>query len=139
MTVVFRHFNPVDGHVLVSYGDSSFNIRVPIENNTYLSGNQLLEYVHGIVAPTESDSTLVKGGDAVQALCISPIHAIAPTYAELRDRAYPPLTLFIDGMVKADAEQMQQYVDLCLAVKAKFPKPIPVEVSQEVLQARRDL
>jgi len=42
-----------------------------------------------------------------------------------RDRAteYPPITDYIDGVVKGDTAQVQTYIDVCLAVKAKYPKP----------------
>lgn len=41
-----------------------------------------------------------------------------------RDRAteYPPITDYIDGIVKGDQAQVQAYIDTCLAVKAKYPK-----------------
>ena len=44
-----------------------------------------------------------------------------PTYQALRAAAYPPITDYIDGVVKGDVAQVQTYVDACLAVKAKFP------------------
>ena len=47
----------------------------------------------------------------------------APTYQELRAAKYPPMTDYLDGIVKSDAAQVQAYVDACLAVKAEFPKP----------------
>lgn len=42
-----------------------------------------------------------------------------------RDRAseYPPIADYIDGIVKGDQAQVQTYIDACLAVKAKYPKP----------------
>lgn len=42
-----------------------------------------------------------------------------------RDRAkeYPPITNYIDGIVKGDTAQVQAYIDACLAVKTKYPKP----------------
>jgi len=42
-----------------------------------------------------------------------------------RDRAseYPSITDYIDGVVKGDQAQIQAYIDACLAVKAKYPKP----------------
>jgi hypothetical protein len=42
-----------------------------------------------------------------------------------RDRAaeYPPMADYIDGVVKGDQAQVQAYIDACLAVKAKYPKP----------------
>jgi hypothetical protein len=47
----------------------------------------------------------------------------APTYQELRAAAYPPFSDYLDGIVKGSVEQVQAYVDACLAVKARFPKP----------------
>lgn len=42
-----------------------------------------------------------------------------------RDRAaeYPSINNYIDGVVKGDQAQVQAYIDACLAVKAKYPKP----------------
>ena len=42
-----------------------------------------------------------------------------------RDRAaeYPSINNYIDGVVKGDQTQIQAYIDACLAVKAKYPKP----------------
>lgn len=44
-------------------------------------------------------------------------------YQELRLQEYPPFTDYLDGVVKGDQEQIQAYIDACLAVKAKYPKP----------------
>lgn len=46
-----------------------------------------------------------------------------PTYAELRREAYPLKADYLDAVVKGDETQMQKYIDDCLAVKAKYPKP----------------
>jgi len=43
-------------------------------------------------------------------------------YKELRAKEYPPITDYIDGIVKGDNAQVQAYIDACLAVKAKYPK-----------------
>ena len=42
-----------------------------------------------------------------------------------RDRAkeYPVIADYLDGIVKGDQAQVQAYIDACLAVKAKYPKP----------------
>ena len=44
-------------------------------------------------------------------------------YKELRRREYPPMADYLDGVVKGDQAQIQAYIDACLAVKAKYPKP----------------
>jgi hypothetical protein len=44
-------------------------------------------------------------------------------YAVNRRREYPPMADYIDGVVKGDQAQIQDYIDKCLAVKQKYPKP----------------
>jgi hypothetical protein len=46
----------------------------------------------------------------------------ATDYIALRAKEYPPATDYLDGIVKGDQEQVQKYIDDCLAVKAKYPK-----------------
>lgn len=44
-------------------------------------------------------------------------------YQRLRAPEYPDFKEYLDGLVKGDQAQMQAYIDKCLAVKAKYPKP----------------
>lgn len=44
-------------------------------------------------------------------------------YQRLRGAEYPDFREYLDGIVKGDDAQMQAYIDACLAVKAKYPKP----------------
>lgn len=44
-------------------------------------------------------------------------------YKYARAKEYPPITDYIDGIVKGDQAQVQAYIDACLAIKAKYPKP----------------
>jgi len=46
----------------------------------------------------------------------------ATQYKRDRAKEYPPITDYIDGIVKGDNAQVQEYIDACLAVKAKYPK-----------------
>ena len=48
-------------------------------------------------------------------------------YQRLRAKEYPDFKEYLDGIVKGDTAQMQAYIDACLAVKAKYPKPEGVE------------
>lgn len=52
------------------------------------------------------------------------IAANAPvlTYAQKRISEYPPMTDYLDGIVKGDTAQVDAYIAACLAVKAKYPK-----------------
>ena len=44
-------------------------------------------------------------------------------YKIKREKEYPDFREYLDGVVKNDLVQIQAYVDACLAVKAKYPKP----------------
>jgi hypothetical protein len=44
-------------------------------------------------------------------------------YQRLRAKEYPDFKEYLDGVVKGDEVQVQAYIDACLAVKAKYPKP----------------
>ena len=46
----------------------------------------------------------------------------ALSYAEKRAAEYPPITDYIDGVVKGDQAQIDKYIADCLAVKNKYPK-----------------
>lgn len=48
-------------------------------------------------------------------------------YQRLREREYPDVREYLDGVAKGDQAQIQSYIDKCLAVKAKYPKPEGVE------------
>lgn len=39
-----------------------------------------------------------------------------------RAAEYPPVTDYLDAIVKGDVVAQQAYIDACLAVKAKYPK-----------------
>ena len=45
------------------------------------------------------------------------------SYADKRKSEYPSIENYIDGVVKGDQTQIDNYITECLAVKAKYPKP----------------
>lgn len=44
-------------------------------------------------------------------------------YQRLRAAEYPDFREYLDGIVKGDQKQIDEYIAACLAVKAKYPKP----------------
>jgi hypothetical protein len=46
----------------------------------------------------------------------------AHAYIAKRASEYPPITDYLDGVVKNDQAQIDKYIADCLAVKAKYPK-----------------
>jgi hypothetical protein len=43
-------------------------------------------------------------------------------YKAKRIQEYPPMTDYLDGIVKGDQAQINKYIADCLAVKTKYPK-----------------
>jgi hypothetical protein len=41
----------------------------------------------------------------------------------LRALEYPPIQDYIDGVVKGDQAQINEYINKCIAIKQKYPKP----------------
>lgn len=62
--------------------------------------------------------------DAEEAMWAAEQTALGKTeYQRQRAAEYPPMADYLDGIVKGDQAQVQAYIDACLAVKAKYPKP----------------
>lgn len=70
----------------------------------------------GLVAITDAEADTIRA--AAQQASFN-----ALTYAEKRRAEYPPLTDYLDGVVKGDQAQIDTYIAACQAVKAKYPKP----------------
>lgn len=47
----------------------------------------------------------------------------ALNYQRKRKLEYPPITDYLDAVVKGDQDQIDEYIQKCLAVKTKYPKP----------------
>jgi hypothetical protein len=43
-------------------------------------------------------------------------------WEDIRAKSYPPITDYLDAIVKQNVAQAQKYIDACLAVKDKYPK-----------------
>ena len=72
--------------------------------------------IRGDVAYDKDENIVEYDNDAVEALIAS------ETYKELRAKEYPDFKDYLDGIVKNDQAQIQAYIDVCLAVKNKYPK-----------------
>jgi hypothetical protein len=44
-------------------------------------------------------------------------------YKAQRQREYPPMTDYLDGIAKGDQAQINKYIADCQAVKSRYPKP----------------
>ncbi len=74
--------------------------------------------IRGDVAYDKDEQEVTYDNNAVEALIAS------EAYKAKRANEYPPITDYIDGIVKGDNAQVQAYIDACLAVKNKYPKGV---------------
>ena len=84
--------------------------------------------------PFEDDGVTLKEGNSIEVMLQSEIDAnkikaeaieaefAAKQYQRDRANEYPPITDYIDGIVKGDNEQVKAYIAACIAVKEKYPK-----------------
>ena len=72
--------------------------------------------IRGDVAYDANNNVVVYDTEAVQA------YVDAHAYIAKRAKEYPPITDYLDGVVKGDQVQIDKYIADCLAVKAKYPK-----------------
>ena len=72
----------------------------------------------GETAYDANDNEVAYDKAAVQA------YVDAHAYIAKRAAEYPPITDYIDGVVKGDQAQIDKYIADCLAVKAKYPKGV---------------
>jgi len=49
-------------------------------------------------------------------------YAESQAYIAKRAAEYPPMSDYLDAIVKGDTQQQEAYIAACLAVKAKYPK-----------------
>ena len=72
--------------------------------------------LRGDVAYDKDEQEVTYDNNAVEALMAS------EAYKAKRATEYPPMTDYLDGIVKGDNAQVQAYIDACNAVKNKYPK-----------------
>jgi hypothetical protein len=64
----------------------------------------------------------VDGNEVAYDLAAVQAYVDAHAYIAKRAAEYPPITDYIDGVVKGDQAQIDKYIADCQAVKTKYPK-----------------
>ena len=85
---------------------------------------------HDAIRAINSSVTVIRGDDAfdVNGNPVAYDEAVVQAYIDAnayiakRIAEYPPITDYLDGVVKGDQTQIDKYIADCLAVKAKYPK-----------------
>jgi hypothetical protein len=85
---------------------------------------------HKAIFATHSNVVTIRGDDAFDAQG-NPVqydeatvqaYIDANAYKAKRASEYPPITDYLDGVVKGNQTQIDKYIADCLAVKDKYPK-----------------
>ena len=88
------------------------------KHNAILALNPQVTLIRGDVAYDADGNEVAYDKAAVQA------YVDAHAYIAKRAAEYPPITDYIDGVVKGDQAQIDKYIADCQAVKAKYPKGV---------------
>lgn len=82
-------------------------------NNLHFLDSSEHEYLlpAGYVEISEEEAEAIRAANVVQ-----------PNYQQLRAAEYPPMSDYLDAIVKGDKNQQKAYIEACLAVKLKYPK-----------------
>ena len=89
-----------------------------MNHETIYKLNPSVVTIRGDIAYDADGNEVTYDKDAVQA------YVDAHAYIAKRASEYPPITDYIDGVVKGDQAQIDKYIADCLAVKAKYPKGV---------------
>jgi hypothetical protein len=95
-----------------------------IQNNKVVQVCEQEFEVHSLLVWVDAVDGCVAGWTYEGGQFTAPPAPPQKTYIENRLREYPPITDYIDGLVKGDQEQIDKYIADCLAVKAKYPKGV---------------
>ena len=89
-----------------------------MNHETIYKLNPSVVTIRGDVAYDADGNEVAYDKDAVQA------YVDAHAYIAKRAAEYPPITDYLDGIVKNDQAQIDKYIADCQAVKAKYPKGV---------------
>jgi len=89
-----------------------------------------MTHKHDAIRAINSSIVIIRGDDAFDAegnavvYDESAVQAYidAHAYIAKRQAEYPPMTDYLDAIVKGDQAQIDKYIADCQAVKAKYPK-----------------
>ena len=82
-----------------------------------------IRYLNPSVVTIRGEEAFDKDGNEVTYDKVA-VQAYVDAHAYIAKRAaeYPPITDYLDGVVKGDQAQIDKYIADCQAVKAKYPK-----------------
>ena len=88
-----------------------------------MNHNAIYALYSNVVSVDDTVGAMDKDGNKVE-IDMTAVNAWTDPNAYKYKRAmeYPPMTDYLDGVIKNDQEQINKYIADCLAVKDKYPK-----------------
>lgn len=96
------------------------NGQITFGPSTYKPDDTYVEYVE-ILNLTKPYTRVTVDIAMVDGKCVKTVTSVSD-YQIQREREYPPMADYLDGVVKGDQAQIDAYIAACQAVKAKYPK-----------------
>ena len=88
-----------------------------------MNKHQAIYATHPAVVTIRGDDAFdIDGNLVVYDEAVVQAYIDANSYKAKRQAEYPPITDYLDGVVKGNQAQIDKYIADCLAVKAKYPK-----------------
>jgi hypothetical protein len=88
-----------------------------------MNHNAIYALYPNVVTVDDGTGAFDKDGNKVNIDIVAVNSWVDPNaYKAKRASEYPPITDYLDGVVKGDQAQIDKYIADCQAVKAKYPK-----------------
>jgi len=88
-----------------------------------MNHNAIYALYSNVVSVDDTAGAFDKDGNKVELDLVAVNAWVDPNaYKSKRQAEYPPITDYLDGIVKGDQAQIAKYIADCQAVKNKYPK-----------------
>jgi hypothetical protein len=88
-----------------------------------MNHNAIYALYSNVVSVDDTAGAFDKYGNKVEIDLVAVNAWVDPNaYKSKRQAEYPPITDYLDGIVKGDQAQIAKYIADCQAVKTKYPK-----------------
>ena len=88
-----------------------------------MNHNAIYALYSNVVSVDDTAGAFDKDGNKVEIDLVAVNAWVDPNaYKSKRQAEYPPITDYLDGIVKGDQAQIAKYIADCQAVKPKYPK-----------------
>ena len=88
-----------------------------------MNHNAIYALYSNVVSVDDTAGAFDKDGNKVEIDLVAVNAWVDPNaYKSKRQAEYPPITDYLDGIVKGDQAQIAKYIADCQAIKTKYPK-----------------